>query len=216
MQLAGHGVVEAMKRSGAKEVRADILPSVLSPLVAKQIMIADNLHAQQSIPDEVKLAELLTEQQDAGIDLSLLGTDAEYIKQLVDEAYKEEKEDEQKNLLSLLDITIDGPRHVVRAGEVWQLGPHILAVVHVFRDWAIWNQYLQGEETLFLPFPGPFVALSKKAREGRMVLVQPETYIAGHILDRYAEVHGEQSLRKIGDTSHSLSFSEEEEIDAEV
>src|ERR1700738_4116979 len=47
IQLAGHGVVEAMKAKGMAEVRADVHPPSLDPMVAKRILLADNLHAQQ-------------------------------------------------------------------------------------------------------------------------------------------------------------------------
>ena len=40
---------------------------------------------------------------------------------------------------------------------------------------------------LFLPYPGPFVPLSIKAGNNRLVMVQPDPYIAGHILDRCKE-----------------------------
>lgn len=84
IQLAGHGVVEAMKREGAKEVRADILPVSTDPLTAKRIMLADNLHAQNSVPDETALARLLQEQADAGIDLATMGMDAETLRQMLE------------------------------------------------------------------------------------------------------------------------------------
>lgn len=84
VQLAGHGVVEAMKREGATEVRADILPPSLDAMTAKQIMLADNLHAQNSLPDDAALARLLEEQQHAGYDLAALGTDEETLRQMLE------------------------------------------------------------------------------------------------------------------------------------
>lgn len=83
VQLAGHGVVEAMKREGATEVRADILPPSLDAMTAKQVMLADNLHAQNSLPDDTALARLLEEQQNAGYDLAALGADEEALRQML-------------------------------------------------------------------------------------------------------------------------------------
>lgn len=84
IQLAGHGVVEAMKHEGATEVRADVLPPSLDPMIAKRIMLADNLHAQNSSPDDELLATLLQEQSDAGYDLASLGTDDETLRQMLE------------------------------------------------------------------------------------------------------------------------------------
>ncbi len=36
------------------------------------------------------------------------------------------------------------------------------------------------------------------AEDLNMVLVQPDKYIAGHIIDRYTDIHGENSARKNG------------------
>lgn len=84
IQLAGHGVIEAMKRNGAKEARADVLPTSLDPLTAKRVMLADNLHAQNSVPDDELLVRLLQEQADVGYDLASLGTDDEALRQMLE------------------------------------------------------------------------------------------------------------------------------------
>jgi len=36
-----------------------------------------------------------------------------------------------------------------------------------------------------------------KAAKHRLVMVQPDTYICGHILDRYADANGEDSVVKV-------------------
>lgn len=78
IQLAGHGVVDAMKREGATEVRADVFSSSLDAMTAKRILLADNLHAQNSESDNTILAELLDEQRNSGHDLASVGfTDQE-------------------------------------------------------------------------------------------------------------------------------------------
>lgn len=84
IQLAGHGVVEAMKREDATEVRADVHPSSLDPMIAKRILLADNLHAKNSISDDEALVRLLQEQQDAGYDLASLGSDDETLRQMLE------------------------------------------------------------------------------------------------------------------------------------
>ena len=81
--LAGHGILEAMKRNGVTQVRADIHPPSLSREDADAILLADNLHAQNSSDEEALLAELLQEQVNAGYDLSSLGSDDESLRQML-------------------------------------------------------------------------------------------------------------------------------------
>ena len=73
---------------------------------------------------------------------------------------------------------------------MWKLGSHSLFCCSVVLGWPAWAQHLQGSNVAFCPFPGPFVALGDKAKEFTLIMVQPDPYIAGHILDRYTEVHG--------------------------
>lgn len=88
-----------------------------------------------------------------------------------------------------MDISIEEPRTKVEPGQVIKLGEHVLICASVMDDWPLWSPYLQ-EGCLFMPYAGPFVPLSEKANEYRLVMVQPEPYIAGYIVDRYQEVHG--------------------------
>lgn len=98
------------------------------------------------------------------------------------------------SLLELLNVTIDEPDHKVLTGQVWKLGKHILVCANVLTDWNIWQRYLSGD-CIFAPYPGPFVPLSKNAEKTKIVMVQPDPYIAGHILDRYDEVNGKGSAK---------------------
>lgn len=83
IQLAGHGVKEAMEAHGLTEVRADVFPPELDPIIAKQILIADNLHAKNSEPDLDLLTTLLVEQRDLGLDLGIVGTDANALEEML-------------------------------------------------------------------------------------------------------------------------------------
>jgi hypothetical protein len=223
--VAGHGVVEAARKLGYQELRADIIPADWSPAQVKGYLIADNQHAQKALDDEEQLLRLLQEQQERGYSLDSLGSDEETLRQMLaamGDGYGVEgegegggengkgQETEAGSLLALLNVTIADPVHKVHTGEVWQLGKHVLLCVHVFKDWSIWNRYLTDETCLFLPFAGPLVPLSKKADEHTLVMVQPDTYIAGHVLDRYSEIHGEHSVRCV------KQFSVEEESELEV
>lgn len=96
-------------------------------------------------------------------------------------------------LLALTNVTIAEPRHKVEPGQVWSLGHHVLICASVINNWAAWLPYLE-KDCLFVPYPGPFVALSDRAEQYKMILVQPDPYIAGHILDRYADIGGEEMV----------------------
>jgi hypothetical protein len=99
------------------------------------------------------------------------------------------------SLLSLVDVTMRDPTHVVTRGDHWKMGPHTLVCLDVVSEWERWLPALTPGD-LFCPYPGPFVALTSRASQVRMVLVQPSTYICGHMLDRYADVHGEDTVSR--------------------
>jgi len=218
LMVAGHGIVEAMKKEGVKEVRVDILPADVPAEEVEAILIADNYLSSLSEDNRELLTELLQEQDQQGYDIETLGFDKETLAQMLLE-FTGEGEEESGNLLELLDITIADPRHEVHAGDVWMLEQHILFCVDVFRDWAVWTPYLKSSNHLFLPFTGPLVALSDAAKKYVLVMVQPDTYIAGHILDRYADIHGEKSVKKMMTVEASNSDESditEDEYDVEA
>src|SRR6266567_6621579 len=82
MQVAGHGVLEAMKREGVTDVRADILAITTPQSTIDAIMVSDNNIALKASDDDEMLAHLLQEQQDAGFDLASLGSDDETLRQM--------------------------------------------------------------------------------------------------------------------------------------
>lgn len=124
--VAGHGIVEAMKRNGVQQVRADVLPASTSEEDVEAILIADNLLPQGASDDNAILAELLQSQVDSGYDLSALGSDEETLRQMV-EALGDEYagtglmvNDEDETLPE------DVPTRS-QLGDIWQLGRHRIA-----------------------------------------------------------------------------------------
>jgi len=99
------------------------------------------------------------------------------------------------SLLELVEVTIAEPRHQVEHGQVWRLDEHVLIVAEVLTEWQRWKDYLNGD-VIFAPYPGPFIPLTLKAEESRLVMVQPDTYIAGHILDQYENVKGAGRVKR--------------------
>lgn len=133
IQVAGHGYLEGARREGATEIRADILPEDTDPVTIKAILVADNLHAQNSVTDEEVLVQLLTEQADAGYDLAMLGSDDETLRQMLaslgdgylacDESEEGEEDGDEESAINPDEIEIR-----CKSGEIWQLGEHRLLV----------------------------------------------------------------------------------------
>ena len=105
---------------------------------------------------------------------------------------------EQGSLLALLNVTSDDPRNLVAHGDIWKLNDrHALICVSVIKEWATWSPYLDGDNVWFCPHPGPMVPLADEAERTTLVMVQPDKYIAGHILDRYEDIHGAGAIAKV-------------------
>ncbi len=121
--------------------------------------------------------------------------------------------DDDGALLEHLDLELLTPRYSVTRGDVWRVGPHLLVAVEVFRDWPVWQPWLARQcatvletplpdgtarEVLFAPFVGPFVLLSKRAEcQFSLVGVQPDLWMAGHVLSYYTDIHGPASVMRL-------------------
>lgn len=177
----GNGKVFVVESDGDIPIihkRRDVEPESQEAIL---LAIEDNQSALVSVNfDPARLIQ----RHDEGIDFTGIFTSDE-----ISQMRTEQGSD--GSLLSLVDVTIDEPRHKVKPGEVWHAGEHVLICIEVLTGWPLWVEYLTGENTIFAPYPGPFVPLSIKADTFKMVMVQPNVYIAGHILDRYEDVAGE-------------------------
>lgn len=137
--------------------------------------------------------------------LEAFGLGSKYTEKLMDdfqklnEIFGESEEDQEEgeksdgSQLSLLDITIEDPKHQVERGQVWQMGEHVLVCANVLTEWSTYIDYLV-DDVIFAPYPGPFVPLSKVSELRRIIMVQPDPYICGHILDRYEEINGDEAI----------------------
>lgn len=102
------------------------------------------------------------------------------------------------SLLSLTDVTVGEPTHQVHHGEHYLLGGrHHLVVAKVLTEWGQWAPLLVADR-IFVPYPGVYVPLTIEAGQTDLVLVQPNPYLAGHLLDKWAGVHGADSITKVG------------------
>jgi hypothetical protein len=92
--------------------------------------------------------------------------------------------------LDELDVLIAEPAHETHHGDTWKLGPHVLYVGSVHRDWPAWSPHLVAG-AVFAPYPTPMLAVLYQ--EGPLVMVQPDTYLAGHVVDKWVSRHGQAS-----------------------
>lgn len=113
-------------------------------------------------------------------------------------------------VLAVQDLGLGEPKHETHRGQVWELGPvthnytddgseqtagpHFLVCVPLATGWPRFVPLLT-EGRLLLPYPGPYVTLTKLGLGRSTVLVQPESYLAGHLLDKWCAVFGADSAR---------------------
>lgn len=102
-------------------------------------------------------------------------------------------------LLMKLQVTIADPKTQVKNGEVYKLGQHLLVVADVIRESRLWRRFLkppEGKQVLFAPYPGPMTPLTLAAAEPTSIIlmVQPDPYVAGHILDYYKQINGDEEV----------------------
>ncbi len=210
--IAGHGRVLAAQKLGLAEVPVMVARG-WTDAQRSAYVIADNKLTLNGTWDVAILKLELGDLRKVGFDLGRTGFAEMELKAIDEDRYKvldaiaqtEEQDAEAAaaganrsdgSLLSLLDITIAEPRHAVERGDLWKVGRHWLHIRSVMTDWPVWSQHLKGD-AIFCPYPGPFVPLGTKAETHTLVLVQPDPYIAGHLLDRYVDVKGGDDVGKV-------------------
>lgn len=150
--------------------------------------------------DENLVAEMLYEHEQAGGSLELTGFGEDLIKAYLDSVRGDDPppDDRRSTDLALSDVAIGDPEHVVERGEVWQLGPHLLVCSGVYDGHQLWAPLLT-ETCLFVPYPTPTVPLTTKAETHQLVLVQPDPWMAGHLIDKWVAVRGSDGVQRLGD-----------------
>ena len=198
----------ASERNGGKltwvdgNMRGDELPDYVGEVAVLDINDEEAAFLLASLDPIAALARTNAERM--AQTLESIRTDSDVLNAFLEEYGQELEEASGEtgdgSLLALTDITIADPKHVVSTGEVWSVGVHVLLCVDVITDWPIWTEHLRANapNSVFLPYPGPYIPVTSKAEQHIFVMVQPDPYIAGHILDRYAELFGEDQVQRYG------------------
>lgn len=107
---------------------------------------------------------------------------------LAGDAGDEDDEELAGSMLGILDVSIEDPAIKPERGSTWRLGGNVLHVGDVIAGWDQWVPLLEPD-MLLVPYPGPFIAIGLAKSGKRAVLVQPDTYLAGHVLVKWASVN---------------------------
>ena len=172
---------------------------------AQRILLTDNGSSDKATNDERELATMLAMLQasEGGLAGSSW-TDKEY-QALVASLAKTDNDPWSKpsdgSVLGLLDVSMGEPIHQVHRGDVYMLGPvthtldihertsgpHHVIVAPVATGWPLYAPYL-APGRLLLPYPGPYMPITRVGLSTECVFVQPELYLAGHLLDKWTAV----------------------------
>ena len=196
---AGNHQLEAARALKWKEIAVVFIDE--DENTAKAFSLADNRTHDLGTYDDEELNVLLKEMEAfdldlfaatgytaADLDVALAG-----LEQTKGEASLDQPDRSQ--LLSLLNVAYGEPVTEVMTGDVWKIGHHILVVADVMKDWKQYVHFLE-DGLLFLPYPGPYLALSRKLELQPSVMVQPNVYLAGHMIDKYIAVRGKDSVKR--------------------
>lgn len=145
------------------------------------------------------LADLLRELESNSVDLDLTGLAGDDISALFEEFLAPDAPpppDDRGSDLQLADVSVGDPIHTVETGDVWKLGPHLLVVEDVYEDWPAWVGRLE-KGMLLVPYPTPTLPLTARANVNPLLMVQPDRWLAAHVIDKWAAVRGEDTVEKI-------------------
>ena len=188
--IAGHGRLLAAKQMKLKTVPV-IRLAHLSEAQVRAFRLADNQLALNASWDTALLLEELKALDAIGFAVDVIGFDDAELAEFAQEQTQDDLllgEDEAKSaLLELINVTFGEPRHQVASGDHYVLGGrHDLfctSVICGFNQWGL----AMNPGKLFCPYAGVFVPFARKAEREALVMVQPDPFICGHLLDRFEE-----------------------------
>lgn len=212
--VAGNHTYRAALLLGWTHVAADLMD--LDQGTADAYLIADNRWSDVAEYDYAELLDLVEGLQERDL-LAGVGYDAKSMSELAalveqmpppgetdpvdpenpEEPDAEEEDDvERGSKLAVLDVAIEEPQTQVEQGALVRLGGrHYLMVESVFTGHDQWGPVLaEHPDAVFAPYPIPTLPLTKKAAKVLLVMVQPDTYLAGHLIDKWISVEGADSV----------------------
>jgi len=208
--VGGHQRFKAAKRLKWKEMPCVILD--LTDEQEKKLNIALNNPAAQGRYDPEKLSALLASLEAGSLDLNASmgfsdeeyerivnwkpGADLDFFSFAAGGGDDEISKPSDAELLLKLGVTITDPETETNRGEVWRVGNHLLVLADVVDEVAIWLPHLKPD-MLFCPYPGVYITLTNRAEKNRILMVQPEPYIASSIIDAHRAIHGGDDIKRL-------------------
>lgn len=174
---------------------------------ALRILLMDNRSSDMAKYDDALLIAILSELESfdgtgyTDIDLAALMLSQEA--EMGGDGFRDSldtDDDTGGDLLALADVTLGEPDTIVEAGDVWLLSDrHLLIHCDLMTGWSQWLPFLEqatSAHTVFLPYPGPYVAASVYQTDRTFIMVQPNAYLTAHIVDKWIAVFGPDSAVK--------------------
>lgn len=184
----------------AKAEGWDAVAAVLEPMddaTASAYLVADNRLSDIGNYDEAALAALLQEVADDAAGLAGTGYSADDLAALLraaEDAASGRPEGERAGALALTSVVIAPPERAVQNHERWAVGPHVLVIANVFTEPELWMASFEAGMK-FAPYPTPHLPWVASRAGNRLLMVTSDHYAAGHLLDRWALVQGEEPVR---------------------
>lgn len=219
--LAGNHTVKAI-RDLAEEYPSDERWQVVACWVidvdedaVQRTVLADNRTAELGGYDDRLLLELLAEVDESAGGLTGTGFEHDDLAQL--EALLNEEDGEPGEgsehddahpdgevstrapttgeMLLIVDVTTADPTTKPAHGSVWSLGHHLLVVARLGDEHQLWSEYLP--DRLLAPYPDPYITTTTTAQERPLLLVQPNEFMAGHLIDKHTSAYPDQTVIEI-------------------
>jgi hypothetical protein len=216
--ISGHGRKEALirRRDNGQPPPAGVIVdetgrwaapvvhgwSSIDDVHAEAALIALNRIGEAGGWEDKALLDLLTHITEESPDLAYVtGFDDEAtaeLHRLIEEAEAAEADDENRapttgELLTIADVTWGEPEHSTHHGQTWMVGPHTLVVAKVADEHHLWR-HLLTDDTLLCPYPEPYLTCGTIAQSRPLLLVQPNVFLAGHLLDKHASTHPDDTV----------------------
>ena len=63
----------------------------------------------------------------------------------------------------------------------------------------MWKPYLE-DGVHFCPYPDPYLTASEMARSESLLLIQPNTYLAGHLIDKHRSAFPDEVVERVSES----------------
>jgi len=181
--LKGNATFEAARRLGWDKIAA--IPFDRAAELVRGYKLVDNRSAELATWAADVLKDEIQKLIEEGGDPGKLGWSPEDLTAL--EEGVPERLESDATMLNQIDFIAGDPKTKVERGQIIQLGAHVLICADPIKEVSSWRGELTSDD-LFCPYPGPYIALTLSGEKRRMILVQPDPFIAGYIVDRYQEI----------------------------